>query len=162
MFISDRIFGNLILGNNMKKLITSLSLMSALVIPCILNAEQAKGLNVLINSGNPQTQTMAMVLSLMTIKKHKKEVNIVLCGKAGDLANKNIKGTPTKRPDGKAPSAKMQLKMLIKMGASVKVCPLYLPNANENKSVLLNGITIAKPPVVAGKLLNQNFQNITF
>ena len=146
----------------MKKLITSLSLVSALVIPSILNAEQAKGLNVLINSGNSQTQTMAMVLSMMTIKKHKKEVNIVLCGKAGDLADKNIKGIPTKRPNGKAPSAKQNLQMLIKLGASVKVCPLYLPNANKNKSVLLDGITIAKPPVVAGNLLNKDFQNITF
>jgi len=146
----------------MKKLITSLSLVSALVIPSILNADQAKGLNVLVNSGNPQTQSMAMVLSMMTIKKHKKVVNIVLCGKAGDLADKNLKGIPTKRPNGKAPSAKKNLQMLIKLGASVKVCPLYLPNANKDKSILLDGITIAKPAVVAKKLLNKNFQNITF
>ena len=146
----------------MKKLITTLSLASVLMIPNILNAQQAKGLNVLINSENPQTQTMAMVLSMMTIKKHKKQVNIVLCGKAGDLADKNIKGTPIKRPNGKAPSAKQNLQMLIKMGASVKVCPLYLPNANKDKSVLLDGISVAKPPVVAGKLLDQEFQNITF
>jgi len=146
----------------MKKLITTLSLASALMIPNILNAQQAKGLNVLINSENPQTQTMAMVLSMMTIKKHKKQVNIVLCGKAGDLADKNIKGTPIKRPNGKAPSAKQNLQMLIKMGASVKVCPLYLPNANKEKSVLLDGISVAKPPVIAGKLLDQEFQNITF
>jgi len=146
----------------MKKFITTLSLASALLIPNLLNAQQAKGLNVLINSENPQTQTMAMVLSMMTIKKHKKEVNIILCGKAGDLADKNIEGTPTKRPDGKAPSAKQNLQMLIKMGASVKVCPLYLPNAKKDQSVLLDGITIAKPPVVAGKLLDKEFQNITF
>jgi len=146
----------------MKKLITTLSLASVLMIPNILNAQQAKGLNVLINSENPQTQTMAMVLSMMTIKKHKKQVNIVLCGKAGDLADKNIKGTPIKRPNGKAPSAKQNLQMLIKMGASVKVCPLYLPNANKEKSVLLDGISVAKPPVIAGKLLDQEFQNITF
>jgi len=146
----------------MKKLITTLSLASVLMMPNILNAQQAKGLNVLINSENPQTQTMAMVLSMMTIKKHKKQVNIVLCGKAGDLADKNIKGTPIKRPNGKAPSAKQNLQMLIKMGASVKVCPLYLPNANKDKSVLLDGISVAKPPVVAGKLLDQEFQNITF
>ena len=146
----------------MKKFIATLGLASALLIPNILNAQQAKGLNVLVNSANSQTQTMAMVLSMMTIKKHKKEVNIVLCGKAGDLADKNIKGTPTKRPNGKAPSAKQNLKMLIKMGASVQVCPLYLPNANKGKSILLEGITVAKPPVVAGKLLNKDFQNITF
>lgn len=146
----------------MKKLILSTILATALLVPTIASANQAKGLNVLVNSAEPQTQAMAMVLSLMTIKKHKKEVNIVLCGKAGDLADKNIKGIPTKRPDGKSPSAKMHLQKLIKMGASVEVCPLYLPNSGKDKSVLLDGITIAKPPVVAGRLLNQDYQNITF
>ncbi len=146
----------------MKKLILSTVLASALLVPSIASAAQAKGMNVLVNSGDHQTQAMAMVLSLMTMKKHKKEVNIVLCGKAGDLADKNIKGTPVKRPDGKAPSAKMHLKKLIKMGASVQVCPLYLPNTGKDKSVLLDGITVAKPPVVARKLLNTNYQNITF
>jgi len=146
----------------MKKFIATLGLASTLLIPNVLNAQQAQGLNVLVNSSNPQTQTMAMVLSMMSIKKHQKQVNIVLCGKAGDLADKNIQATPVKRPNGKAPSPKQNLKMLIKMGASVKVCPLYLPNANKDKSVLLDGITVAKPPVVAGNLLNKDFQNITF
>ncbi|MCK5293962.1 MAG: hypothetical protein KAJ49_04870 [Arcobacteraceae bacterium] len=146
----------------MKKILVSTMMATSLLIPTVSSASQAKGLNVLINSGDSQTQAMAMVLSLMTIKKHKKNVNIVLCGQAGDLADKNIKGIPTKRPDGKAPSAKKHLLMLIKMGASVKVCPLYLPNSGKTKEILMNGITVAKPPVVAGKLLNQDFQNITF
>lgn len=146
----------------MKKLILSTTLVSLLLVPNIASASQAKGLNVLINSGDSQTQAMAMVLSLMTIKKHKKDINIVLCGKAGDLADKNIKGDPVKRPNGKAPSAKKHLQMLIKMGASVQVCPLYLPNSNKDKSILLEGITVAKPPVVAGKLLDRDYQNITF
>ncbi len=146
----------------MKKLLATTALVTALISPSILSADKADGLNVLINSGDAQTQAMAMVLSLMTIKKHNKEVNIVLCGAAGDLADKNIKGVPVKRPNGKAPSAKDHLKILIKKGASVEVCPLYLPNAGKDKSILLEGITVAKPPVVAAKLLNDDFQNITF
>lgn len=146
----------------MKKTLAVFSLVGLLFAPASLIAQDAKGLNVLVNSGNPQTQAMAMVLSLMSIKKHGKKVNIVLCSDAGDLADKNIKDTPVKRPNGKAPSAKDHLKMLIKAGASVEVCPLYLPNANKDKSVLLDGITVAKPPKVAKRLLNQDFQNITF
>ena len=146
----------------MKKIIATVALVATLITPSIVSADQAKGLNVLINSGDSQTQAMAMVLSLMAIKKHKKQVNIVLCGAAGDLADKNIKGTPVKRPNGKAPSAKQHLKMLIKKGASVQVCPLYLPNSGKDKSILLDGITVAKPPMVAGKLLDLDFQNITF
>ncbi|MEA3370386.1 MAG: hypothetical protein U9Q40_03530 [Campylobacterota bacterium] len=146
----------------MKKILATTALIATLITPNILSADQAKGLNVLVNSGEPQTQAMAMVLSLMTIQKHKKQVNIVLCGAAGDLADKNIKGVPVKRPNGKAPSAKQHLKLLIKKGAKVAVCPLYLPNANKDKSILLEGITVAKPPVVAGRLLNEDFANITF
>ena len=146
----------------MKKLILSTALITTLLVPSMASASQAKGLNVLVNSGNSQTQAMAMVLSLKTMKKHKKEINMVLCGKAGDLADKNIKGTPVKRPNGKEPSAKQHLEMLIQMGASVQVCPLYLPNSGKDKSVLLDGITVAKPPVVAGKLLDTDYQNITF
>lgn len=146
----------------MKKIIATTALILTLIAPSIVSADQAKGLNVLVNSGDAQTQAMAMVLSLMSIKKHKKEVNIVLCGAAGDLADKNIKGTPVKRPNGKAPSAKQHLKALIKNGASVQVCPLYLPNSGKNKSVLLDGITVAKPPMVAGKLLDKDYQNISF
>ena len=146
----------------MKKIIISTVLAGLLAVPTVLSANDAKGLNVIVNSGNPQTQAMAMVLSLMTMKKHKKSVNIVLCSEAGDLADKNIKGIKIKRPDGSAPSAKMHLKKLIKMGATVEVCPLYLPNSNKDKSILLDGITVAKPPVVAKRLLNTNYQNITF
>jgi len=146
----------------MKKLFLTAILFVSLVIPNTLSAEQAKGLNVLVNSANPQTQAMAMVLSLMSMTKHNKKVNIVLCGAAGDLADKNISGTPIKRPNGKAPSAKQHLKMLIKKGATVEVCPLYLPNTGKDKSVLLEGINVAKPPMVAGRLLDKDFQNITF
>jgi len=146
----------------MKKLLATTALISALLIPNVLSADKADGLNVLVNSGDPQTQAMAMVLSLMTIKKHNKKVNIVLCGPAGDLADKNIKGVPVKRPNGKAPSAKDHLKILIKKGANVQVCPLYLPNASKDKSILLQGVTVAKPPMVAGNLLNEDFANITF
>lgn len=146
----------------MKKIILSTLMAATLIIPSVASADSAKGLNVLVNSQNPQTQAMAMVLSTMALNKHKKEVNIVLCGPAGDLADKNIKGVAIKRPNGKAPSAKDQLKMLIQKGAHVEVCPLYLPNAGKDASILLDGITVAKPPVVAGKLLDKDFQNITF
>ncbi|MBL0708101.1 MAG: hypothetical protein JJW00_03545 [Sulfurimonas sp.] len=146
----------------MKKLIATTALIATLISPTLLSADKADGLNVLVNSGEPQTQAMAMVLSLMSIKKHHKKVNIVLCGLAGDLADKNIEGVPVKRPNGKAPSAKDHLKLLIKKGAKVQVCPLYLPNAGKDKSVLLKGITVAKPPMVAGQLLNEDFANVTF
>ncbi|EQB39935.1 hypothetical protein M947_04960 [Sulfurimonas hongkongensis] len=146
----------------MKKLITKVALSAILVLPSVLSAEQAKGLNVLINSADTQTQAMAMVLSMMSIKQHNKEVSIVLCGAAGDLADKNVKSTPVKRPDGTESSPQQNLQMLIKLGAKVEVCPLYLPNASKDASVLLEGVTVAKPPKVAGRLLDKDYQNLSF
>lgn len=146
----------------MSKLFSKILLVVAFAIPSVLSAGQLKGLNVIVTFPDAQTQFMAMVLSTMAVKKHKKEVNITLCGPAGDLADKNIKGTPVKKPDGKAPTPQMLLQGLIKAGANVEVCPLYLPNSGKDKSVLLEGITIAKPPVVAGKLLDSEFNNIAF
>lgn len=118
----------------------------------------AKGLNVVVTSGDNQTQMMAMVLSMMA-KKQGKDVNIVLCSKAGDLADKNIK-SETLKPKDKSP--KMLLSGLIKKGAKVQVCPLYLPNANKDVSVLLDGITVAKPMDVATKLLDKDYQNLSY
>lgn len=146
----------------MNKIITKIVLGVLLVLPSVLSADQAKGLNVLVNSANPQTQAMAMVLSLMSIQKHSKEVRMVLCGAAGDLADKNIEGVPVKRPNGQSPSAKQQLELLIKLGAKVQVCPLYLPNASKDESVLLEGITVAKPQLVAARLLDKDYQNLSF
>ena len=82
--------------------ITKLALISGLlVLPGTLSADNIKGLNVLLNSENTQTQTMAMVLSMMSISKHNKKVNITLCGKAGALADKNIDAVVINKPKGK-------------------------------------------------------------
>lgn len=143
----------------MKNLFTKSLLVVAFAIPTILSAGQLKGLNVIINSGEPQTQMMAMVLSTMAVKKHKKIVNITLCGAAGDLAVKGMKSEILK-PMNKSP--KMMMKAIMKKGAKVEVCPLYLPNAGKDASVLIKGITVAKPPKVAAQLLNDDFTTLSY
>ena len=99
-----------------------------------------------------------MVLSMMTLKQ-KKEVNMTLCSSAGDLAVKGMKSTVLK-PMDKSP--KMMLQAIMKKGAKVQVCPLYLPNAGKDASVLLDGITVAKPMDVAKGLLNTEYQNLSY
>ena len=118
----------------------------------------AKGLNVIVTSSDAQTQMMAMVLSTMT-QKQGKEVNIVLCSKAGDLAVKGI-DSPLLKPRDKSP--KMLLMGLIKNGAKVQVCPLYLPNASKDESVLIDGVSVANPNEVATMLLNKDYQNLSY
>ena len=142
----------------MKK--SALVLLSTLLLSTsvMANDNSAKGLNVLLTSKDAQTQMMAMVLSTMTLKE-KKEVKMVLCSSAGDLAVKGME-SPTLKPQDKSP--KMMLEAIIKQGANVEVCPLYLPNAGKDETVLLEGITVAKPAEVAKNLLNKDYQNLSY
>ncbi|CAM3943793.1 DsrE family protein [Arcobacter cloacae] len=137
-----------------------LVLLSSLVLStaAVANENSAKGLNVLVTVKEAQTQMMAMVLSTMALKQNK-EVNVTLCSDAGDLAVKGME-SPTLKPQDKSP--KMLLEGLIKQGAKVQVCPLYLPNASKDESVLIEGVTVAKPAEVAAKLLDKDYQNISY
>lgn len=147
--------------SSMKTLLTTSVLMFSLSASNIALAGQdlAKGLNVMVTSPDSQTQLMAMVLSMQTIKKHDKKVNMVLCGPAGDLA---LAATvsPKLKPQNVSPT--MLLNKIIKLGGNVKVCPLYLPNADKTQADLIKGIGVAKPPMIAKQLLNKDFKNITY
>lgn len=142
----------------MKKIISIIALVAALFTQSNASENMYKGLNVIVTAKDTQTQMMAMVLSTMSLKLGK-EINITLCSSAGDLGVKGIPSTAIK-PKNKSP--KMLLKNLIKKGASVKVCPLYLPNANKDKSVLLEGISVASPMEVAKLLLNKDFTTLSY
>jgi len=141
----------------MKKLLVVATICFSILATSSL-AEEKKGLNVLLTASDAQTQQMAMVLSMMTLNKGK-EVNMTLCSSAGDLAVKGMKSELLK-PMNKSP--KMMLRGIMKKGAKVEVCPLYLPNANKNESVLIKGITVAKPSKVAAQLLNDDFTTLSY
>ncbi len=142
-----------------KSFVSSILLLSLLLLSTASFANKGKGLNVIVTTAEQQAQMMAMVLSVQTIKKHGKAINMVLCSSAGDLALKSTK-TEVFQPAGKSPT--QLLKGLIKMGASVQVCPLYLPSAGKTKADLIDGITVAKPPAVAARLLDTNFTTLSF
>ena len=137
-----------------------LVLLSSLLLSTasIASENSAKGLNVMITSEDAQTQMMGMVLSTMTLKKGK-EVNMVLCSHAGNLALKDSE-SPKLKPQDKSP--KMMLEALIKDGAKVEVCPLFLPNAGKTEADLIQNVTVAKPPVVADRLLDKDYQNLSY
>jgi predicted peroxiredoxin len=136
----------------------AMALAAMLFIPSLLSADSAKGLNVIVTAKDTQAQMMAMVLSMATLKQNKK-VNMTLCSSAGDLAIKGMKSEVLK-PMNKSP--KMMLQALIKNGAKVTLCPIYLPNVNKDKSMLIEGITMATPAGGAKELLDLDFQNLTY
>ena len=130
-----------------------------LVLAGAAHAEQAKGLNVIVTSADRQAQMMAMVLSLQTMKTHGKEVTVILCASAGDLALQSTE-TPTFPPLNKSPT--MLLNKLLQIGAKVVICPMYLPTTGKTTEDLIEGITVGKPPVCAGQVLDKDYQNLTF
>ena len=72
----------------MKKILLSLSAFALISTTVVASENMAKGLNVMLTSEDAQTQMMGMVLATMTLKKGK-EVNMVLCSSAGNLALKD-------------------------------------------------------------------------
>lgn len=120
--------------------------------------DDKKDMLFIVTSPDAQTQMMAMVLSTQSMKKGAK-VSVLLCGPGGDLALKGNKGTMFK-PINKSPE--MLLKGLIKKGVSVQVCPLYLPAKGMKMDALVDGITKAKPPVVAGEMIDEDTEVVTF
>lgn len=120
--------------------------------------DETKGLFVVVTTPDAQTQMMAMVLSTQTINQGK-SIRMLLCGPAGELAVKNSAQTMIK-PLNKSPQ--MLLLGLIKSGATIEICPLFLPNKGADAAVLIDGVSIAQPPVVAEKLREEGVKLFTF
>ena len=141
----------------MKKIVSSIVLSGLLTIP-VLASQKADNLMVIVTSPDSVTQLMAGVLALQS-KKQGANVEMLFCGKAGDLV---IKGSKEVKLKPKGMSPQMLINKLIKMGTNVEVCPPYLPNALKTKKDLISGVTVAKPPKVASKILDINTKILSY
>ena len=101
---------------------------------------------------------LTRLLATQTMKKGA-TVNILLCGEAGSLAVKNSPEILLK-PNDKSPQ--MLVKNLIQNGVNVELCPPYLPNKEKNTSDLIAGVSVAKPSMVADKLLHENTKILSY
>ncbi|MEA2050537.1 MAG: hypothetical protein U9O56_07390 [Campylobacterota bacterium] len=144
----------------MKKIVSKVLLAGLLIAPSLGMAsdEKADNLMVVVTSGDTLTQLMAGVLSLQA-KKQGASVEMLFCGKAADIITKGSKEIKLK-PKGMSPQ--MLVKNLIKKGASVGVCPPYLPNANKTKADLIDGVKVVKPPKVASRLLDEDTKILSY
>lgn len=146
--------------NFVQRIVALALIVGAFVMPQkhAVASEGADGLYVVVTTDDAQTQMMAMVLSTQTVKQGK-SVRMLLCGPAGELAVKGSEQTMLK-PLDKSPQ--MLLAGLIKSGVPVEVCPLFLPNKGAAPEVLIDGVTVAKPPVVAERLRADDIKLFTF
>jgi len=123
----------------------------------LAGAAQASGekLVTVVTSAEPQTQLMAMVLTMQAVQKGA-ATRILLCGPAGDLglADAPAAATAPQPPRGMSPQGLMQA--IMKAGATVEVCAIYLPGKGAGPEVLLEGVGVAQPPEMAGAMLDDD------
>jgi hypothetical protein len=133
----------------------SLALAAALLLA---TAAQAQSLFVNIHSGQVMAQGAGLVLAGQALEQ-KAEVRVLLCDAAADMAVVG-KQMPSLKPRNVTPQQMLQ--GLIKGGAKVEVCALYLPNTGKQASDLISGVTPAKPADVASHLLKPGVQTLAF
>jgi sulfur relay (sulfurtransferase) complex TusBCD TusD component (DsrE family) len=133
----------------------SLAIAAALMLA---TAAQAQSLFVNIHSGQAMAQGAGLVLAGQALEQ-KAEVRVLLCDAAANIALTG-QDMPSLKPRNVTPQQMLQ--GLIKGGAKVEVCALYLPNSGKQASDLIAGVTPAKPADVAAHLLKPGVQTLAF
>lgn len=140
----------------MKHLITAAAIAVATFVMPASADEGPDTLVTILTAPEPQTQLMAMVLAMQSAQQGVKP-HILLCGPAGDLALKDAPESATAPQPPKDMSPQMLMKKIIQQpGARVEVCAIYLPAKGADPSVLLDGVTVASPPAMAGAMIAPN------
>ena len=121
-------------------------------------AVQAQELFVNIHSGNAMAQGAGLVLAGQALEQ-KASVRVLLCDKAGDIALAGAE-LPKLKPRDVTPQQMLQ--GVIKAGAKVEVCALFLPNTGKQTTDLIEGVTPAKPADVAAHLLKPEVKTLAF
>jgi hypothetical protein len=124
-------------------------------------ADDDARLVTIVATGEPQTQLMAMVLTMQSIQQGA-EARILLCGPGGDLALSDApeSATAPQAPRGMSPQGLMG--KIMETGAPVEVCAIYLPNKGVDASALLPGVGVAKPPAIAAELIKDDVRILSF
>lgn len=130
----------------------------ALMACGLASAASAQQLFVNIHSGQAMAQGAGLVLAGQALEQ-KASVRVLLCDAAGDIAVAG-KDMPALKPRNVTPQQMLQ--GLIKGGAQVEVCALYLPNSGRQASDLIPGVAPAKPAEVAAHLLKPDVRTLAF
>jgi len=129
---------------------------TAALLLCLGTAAQAEGPNKLLTiltAAEPQTQLMAMVLTMNAMAAGA-EAEVLLCGPAGDIALKEAPASATAGQPPKDASPQGLMKMMMeKNGLKVQVCAIYLPGKAADASVLLDGVTAAAPDAMGAAIV---------
>jgi hypothetical protein len=132
----------------------------AITAACLLavGAAQAEELFVNIHSGNAMAQGAGLAIATNALEQ-KATVRVLLCDAAGDIA---LVGQALPKLKPRDVTTQQILQGVIKAGAKVEVCALYLPNTGKQATDLIPGVTPAKPAEVAAHLLKPGVNTLAF
>ncbi len=145
-----------------KALITAMVLAGAGLAAATAQADDNDKLVTILTAPEPQTQLMAMVLTMNAVQQGA-EARILLCGPAGDLALKDAPASATapQPPRDMSPQGLMQA-IMQEPGTTVEVCAIYLPGKGADASILIDGVTAAKPGDMAGAIMDDDTTIMSF
>ncbi len=144
----------------MKMLIAGSALALLTAMPAM--AEDNRKVVTILTAPEPQTQLMAMVLTMNAVAKGA-DAHILLCGPAGDIALQDAPETATAgQPPRDASPQGLMRQMMDQNGVTVQVCAIYLPGRGEDASVLIDGVTAAAPDAMAAELIADNTVVLSF
>jgi predicted peroxiredoxin len=140
-------------------------LAAALATLALAGGAQAEGptrLVTVLTAPEPQTQLMAMVLTMQAAQQGVAP-HILLCGPAGDLALKDAPESATagQPPRDMSPQGLMQ-QIMQQPGAKVEVCAIYLPGRGEGPEVLVDGVGVANPGEMAAAIIAPDARVMSF
>lgn len=139
----------------MTRTLTAAAAALALTLASPAFADSAEKLVTVVTSENPQTQLMAMVLTAQAVEQGA-ETRILLCGPGGDLALIDAPAAATAEQPPRGASPQGMLQMLMGNGVTVEVCAIYLPGLGATPDVLIEGVTVAQPPAMAGSMMDED------
>lgn len=139
---------------------STLALATALAVTGGLSAHAADAVELLvtIDSGTTMSQGAALVLAGQALEQ-KAKVRVLLCGAGGDIA---VAGLPGEALKPRNVTPQQMLQGILKGGAQVEVCALYLPNTGKNPTDLIEGVTPAKPADIAAFVLKPGVKILSF
>ena len=144
----------------MKEFLAACALSMTVALPAM--AEEQRHMVTVLTAPEPQTQLMAMVLTMNAVQKGA-TAQILLCGPAGDIALKAAPASATtgQPPRDASPQGLMRM-MMDQHNVKVEVCAIYLPGKGADATILLDGVTPAAPDAAAAAIMADNNVVLSF
>ena len=128
---------------------------AALLATALIATPAAAGQKMLMLLSAPAAEAQAFNLVLANqIQRSGNAVHLLLCSEAGDMALKVAPAAATAPVTPQGMTVRSLLEGLIKQGATVQVCAIYLPNRKLQPDALMEGVSAAKPQDIAAIMVD--------